>query len=119
MQGNCAHRTETFQAWPSREPPVVDSLHAEYASHCCSLSTKFKCAPSGDRHEQTSNVSSLHHQHPCLNIFNPCEDIVITIMSYMKSRTVYPLFIAEKFLSSGLFAGPPLLSPNLLHRVSL
>jgi hypothetical protein len=30
----------------------------------------------------------------------------------------YPLFIAEKFLSSGLFAGPPLLHPVLLFQAS-
>ena len=78
-----------------------------------------ECGFSGDRHEQTSNVSVLHQRHPCLNIFIDPGGTLSLLMSCMKSRIHYPLFIAEKFLSSGLFAGPPFLPPNLLHRVSL
>jgi hypothetical protein len=36
-----------------------------------------ECGPSGDRHDQNLRASVLHHGHPCLNIFDPGEAIVI------------------------------------------
>lgn len=67
---------------------------------------------------QTSTASVLHQQDPCLNIFHPAEKTSslwnLDVVHEEPHDTAYPLFIAEKFLSSGLFAGPLLLNtPNL------
>lgn len=122
MQGN---RTETFHKrlqgsvrWLTR--CMQNMLHTAAVRH--QIPGMCLIRPVTGR-SNTSHVSVLHQQHPCsLNIFNPCtpcENIVILNVVHERTVTVYPLFIAERFFSSGLFAGPLLQPPNILHQVCL
>lgn len=121
MQGD---RTETFQKQPQGNVRWSTRSRAEHASHRCGPSTNLGNASHPVTGlSKTLSVSVLHQQHPCnLNIFNPCtprENIVIVNVVHERTITAYPLFIAKRFSSSGLFAGPLLQPPDILHQVCL